>query len=59
MKDAEWIATLLRAGLLSGSFIPPQEIRELRNLTRYRKSIIEEISSQKKSYREAFTKLWI
>lgn len=31
MKDAEWIATLLRAGLLSGSFIPPQEIRELRN----------------------------
>lgn len=47
MKDAEWIATLLRAGLLSGSFIPPQEIRELRNLTRYRKSIIEEISSQK------------
>jgi len=47
MKDAEWIATLLRAGLLNGSFIPPQEIRELRDLTRYRKSIIEEISSQK------------
>ncbi len=47
MKDAEWIATLLRAGLLNGSFIPPHEIRELRDLTRYRKSIIEEISSQK------------
>jgi hypothetical protein len=42
MKDAEWIATLLRAGLLNGSFIPPQPIRELRDLTRYRKSIIEE-----------------
>jgi len=47
MKDAEWIATLLRAGLLNGSFIPPQAIRELRDLTRYRKSIIEELSSQK------------
>jgi len=38
---------LLRAGLLEGSFIPSKPIRELRNLTRYRKSIIEEISSQK------------
>ena len=47
MKDAEWIATLLRAGLLNGSFIPPQTARELRDLTRYRKSIIEELSSQK------------
>ncbi|OIQ10343.1 transposase [Moorella thermoacetica] len=47
MKDAEWIATLLRAGLLEGSFIPSKPIRELRNLTRYRKSIIEEIASQK------------
>ena len=37
MRDAEWIATLLRAGLLSGSFIPDKEIRELRHLTRYRK----------------------
>lgn len=47
MKDAEWIATLLRAGLLAGSFIPSKPIRELRNLTRYRKSIVEEITSQK------------
>ncbi|WP_227764392.1 IS110 family transposase [Zhaonella formicivorans] len=47
MKDAEWIATLLRAGLLEGSFVPSKPIRELRNLTRYRKSIIEEITSQK------------
>ncbi|GEA17589.1 IS110 family transposase [Moorella sp. E306M] len=47
MKDAEWIANLLRAGLLEGSFIPSKPIRELRNLTRYRKSIIEEIASQK------------
>lgn len=47
IKDAEWIATLLRAGLLRGSFIPPTDIRELRELTRYRKNIIGEISSHK------------
>ncbi len=47
MRDAEWIATLLRAGLLKGSFIPKKEIRELRHLTRYRKSIVYDITSQK------------
>jgi len=47
MRDAEWIATLLRAGLLKGSFIPAKEIRELRHLTRYRKSVISDITSQK------------
>lgn len=47
IKDSEWIATLLRAGLLSGSFIPSQKTRELRELTRYRKSLIEEFSSHK------------
>lgn len=47
IKDAEWIATLLRAGLLQGSFIPSEEFRELRELTRYRRSIIQEINSQK------------
>lgn len=40
MKDAEWIATLLQHGLLQGSFIPPVEIRELRQLTRYRSTRI-------------------
>jgi len=47
MRDAEWIATLLRAGLVNGSFIPAKDIRELRHLTRYRKSIISDITSQK------------
>lgn len=47
MKDSEWIATLLRAGLLNGSFIPAKDIRELRQLTRYRKSVISDITSQK------------
>ena len=53
MKDAEWIATLLRAGLLQGSFIPSQKTRELRDLTRYRKSIIEEITAQKNTCKVA------
>ena len=39
IKDAEWICKLLRAGLLQGSFIPPENIRELRNLTRYQKQL--------------------
>lgn len=47
MRDSEWIATLLRAGLLNGSFIPDKQIREFRYLNRYRKSIIRDITSQK------------
>lgn len=40
--DAEWLADLLRHGLLKASFIPPLIIRELRELTRYRESLIRE-----------------
>ena len=42
VKDAEWLADLLRHGLLRASFIPPPEIRELRELTRYRESLVRE-----------------
>lgn len=35
-KDCEWIADLLQHGLLKGSFVPPTEIQDLRDLTRYR-----------------------
>ena len=42
MKDAEWLADLLRHGLLQASFIPPQPIRELRELTRYRKTLVQQ-----------------
>lgn len=42
VKDAEWIADLLRHGLLKPSYIPSREQRELREITRYRKSLIEE-----------------
>jgi transposase len=41
-KDAQWICQLLECGLLRGSFVPPKPIRELRDLTRYRKSLIKE-----------------
>jgi transposase len=37
VKDAEWLADLLRHGLLRASFIPPAPIRAIRELTRYRK----------------------
>jgi transposase len=42
VQDSEWIAQLLEHGLLRGSFVPPAPIRELRDLTRYRKVLIEE-----------------
>lgn len=47
INDAQWIESLLRAGLLKKSYIPPMDIRELRDLTRYRRSILQEMTSQK------------
>jgi transposase len=41
-RDSEWIADLLQHGLLHGSFIPPRQTREMRDLTRYRVSLTEE-----------------
>jgi transposase len=41
VKDSEWLADLLRHGLLRPSFIPPPSIRVLRDLTRYRKNLVE------------------
>jgi transposase len=42
VKDSEWLADLLRHGLLRGSFVPDQEQRELRELTRYRTAKVRE-----------------
>lgn len=44
--DAEWIAQLLQHGLLRGSFIPPQPLRELRELVRYRKTLAQTRSAE-------------
>jgi transposase len=45
VKDAEWIAQLLQHGLLSPSFVPPEPIRELRDLTRQRAQLVAEKAS--------------
>src|SRR5919205_2497958 len=42
VKDAEWIADLLRHGLLKGSFIPPLPQRDLRDLTRHRTNLVQD-----------------
>ncbi len=42
VKDCQWIAQLLQCGLLKASFVPPQPIRELRDLTRQRTQLIQE-----------------
>lgn len=42
VKDAEWIAQLLQWGLLKASYIPNRDQRELREIARYRKSLVEE-----------------
>ena len=42
VKDSQWLADLLRHGLLKASFIPPKPVRELRDLMRYRKTLVQE-----------------
>jgi transposase len=42
VKDAEWLADLLQHGLLRASFIPPAPVRALRELTRYRRTLVHE-----------------
>jgi transposase len=42
VQDCVWLAQLLEHGLLRGSFVPPPPLRELRDLTRYRKVLIQE-----------------
>lgn len=40
VKDAQWIAQLLRAGLIRKSYVPPKDIRTLRKYVRYRRSLV-------------------
>ena len=46
-KDAQWIADLLESGKLKGSWVPPRPIRELRDLTRQRVNLIEDLNRAK------------
>ena len=47
VTDSEWLCKLLRNGLLKSSFIPPRDIRELRDLTRYQKKLVQTVSAEK------------
>lgn len=46
-KDSEWIAKLLLSGLLKGSFVPPQSIRELRALYRHKRKLVNQRTAEK------------
>ncbi len=46
-RDAEWLAQLLRCGLVESSFVPAVEQRDLRDLTRRRRRLLQEISMEK------------
>ena len=54
-KDSKWIADLFKHDLLKFSFIPPKEIRELRELSRYRIKLIAMRSSERNRYRDSMT----
>ncbi len=45
-KDSAWLSKLLLGGLLKGSFIPPVEIRDLRDIVRYKKKQVQQVSSE-------------
>jgi transposase len=47
VKDAEWIADLLCPGLLRSSFVPPKPIRELRDLMRHRRKLVESQAAER------------
>jgi transposase len=48
VKDAEWLARLVRHGLMRKSFVPPKPIRDLRDLTRYRRTLVETQASERR-----------
>jgi transposase len=48
VKDAEWLAQLVRFGLMRKSFVPPKPIRDLRDLTRYRRTLTEAQGSERR-----------
>lgn len=47
VKDAEWLARLLRQGMMPESFVPPKPIRQLRELLRFRRKLVERAASQR------------
>lgn len=53
--DAHWLATLARAGLLRGSFIPPAMMRELRLVSRQRQKLVGQLASEKNRLHKVLT----
>ncbi|KXW58247.1 transposase IS116/IS110/IS902 family protein [Ferrovum myxofaciens] len=53
--DAHWLATLARAGLLRGSFIPPTKLRELRLIARQRQKLVGQLASEKNRLHKVLT----
>ena len=47
VKDAEWIADLVRHGLIAKSFVPPRPLRELRDLLHYRRKLVESQAAER------------
>jgi transposase len=47
VKDSEWLADLCRHGLIRRSFVPPKPLRDLRDLTRYRRKLVESQSGER------------
>lgn len=54
MSDCQWIGGLLRVGLLRGSFIPPKMVRQWRDLTRHRRSLVEALGDAKRQVHKLF-----
>lgn len=53
--DAQWLATLARAGLLRGSFVPPAKLRELRLIARQRQNLVGQLASEKNRLHKVLT----
>uniref|UniRef100_E6QR55 Transposase of ISCARN97, IS110 family n=1 Tax=mine drainage metagenome TaxID=410659 RepID=E6QR55_9ZZZZ len=53
--DAQWLATLARAGLLRNSFVPPAKLRELRLISRQRQKLVGQISAEKNRLHKLLT----
>jgi transposase len=54
MADSQWIAGLLRVGLLKGAFIPPKEVRRWRSLSNHRKRLVETMGDAKRRVHKLF-----
>jgi transposase len=55
ISDAQWLATLARAGLLRGSFVPPAKLRQLRLIARQRQKLVSQLAAEKNRLHKVLT----